>query len=150
MRIGELAKQAGVSVQTLRFYERRRLIRTPRRTAAGYRLYTEGDLEILRLIKRMQRYGFTLKEARRILQLFALPSDAGEDSPYGHGSHECLREVVDIGGQKLTALNQQIQDLTEIRDELENELRQFRRRLAPPKKTASRDAQGNIEIRRRG
>ncbi|MGA8301807.1 MAG: MerR family transcriptional regulator, partial [Terriglobales bacterium] len=85
MKIGELATQAGVSVQTVRFYERRRLMRAPRRTSSGYRMYGESDLEILRNIKRMQRFGFTLTEARRVLRLFALPGDAGEAAPYPRG-----------------------------------------------------------------
>ena len=151
MKIGELAKQAGVSVQTVRFYERRRLMRTPRRTAAGYRIYTENDLEIVRAIKRMQHFGFTLKEARRILQLFALPSDTGKDSPYARGSHECLREAASIGEQKLRAMNEQIQALVEIRNELEDVLRQVREKLSPRKKEAMSNAiRATPKARRRG
>jgi DNA-binding transcriptional MerR regulator len=50
MRIGELAKRAG-SVQAIRFYERRRLVRTPRRTPGGYRIYSDQDLENVTLIR---------------------------------------------------------------------------------------------------
>jgi MerR family transcriptional regulator, Zn(II)-responsive regulator of zntA len=75
VRIGELAKRAGVSVQAVRFYERRRLMRTPRRTPAGYRTYSEQDLESVTLIKKMQRFGFKLVEIRRVLQLWILPWD---------------------------------------------------------------------------
>jgi DNA-binding transcriptional MerR regulator len=82
MRIGELAKRAGVSVQTIRLYERRRLMRTPRRTAAGYRIYVDRDLETVALIKKMQRFGFKLTEIRRVLYLWVLPSDTGAASPY--------------------------------------------------------------------
>jgi len=52
MRIGELAKRAGVSIQAIRFYERRRLMRTPRRTAAGYRQYSAEAVKRVRLIRR--------------------------------------------------------------------------------------------------
>ena len=134
MKIGELAKQAGVSVQTVRFYERRRLLRTPRRTAAGYRIYSESDLEIVRAIKQMQHFGFTLKEARRILQLFTLPSDTSKEAPHGRGSHECLREAIGIGEEKLAAMNEQIRSLVEIRDELEGQVNQFREKLSPSRK----------------
>jgi len=127
-----LAKQAGVSVQAIRFYERRRLLRAPRRTAAGYRIYSETDLEIVHAIKQMQHFGFTLKEIRRILQLFWLPSDAGKEAPYGRGSHECLREAIGIGEEKLAAMNAQIRSLVEIRDELEGQIRLFREKLPPP------------------
>jgi DNA-binding transcriptional MerR regulator len=131
MRIGELARQAGVSVQAVRFYERRRMLPVPRRTSAGYREYKESDLEIVQTIKRMQRFGFTLREVRRVLELYALPSDGTGRSPYPRGSHECLREVAEIGEKKLCAMNEQIRSLVEIRDELEEALRQVRAKLSP-------------------
>jgi MerR family mercuric resistance operon transcriptional regulator len=69
MRIGELAKQAGVNVQTIRFYERRQLLREPQRLPSGYRNYDGGDLENVVFIKWCQQLGFTLKEIRQLLQL---------------------------------------------------------------------------------
>ncbi len=48
MRIGELSARAGVNVQTIRFYEREKLLRKPVRTASGYRTFEEGDLERVR------------------------------------------------------------------------------------------------------
>jgi len=134
MRIGELAKRAGVSVQAIRYYERRRLMRTPRRTAAGYRVYSEAELEIVTVIKKMQRFGFKLVEIRRVLQLWILPSDTGASSPYQHGSHECLREALQLGEKKLEAMNEQIRASIQLREELEETLRQIRRGLdAQPK-----------------
>jgi MerR family transcriptional regulator, Zn(II)-responsive regulator of zntA len=134
MRIGELAKRAGVSVQAIRFYERRRLMRTPRRTAAGYRIYSEGELEMVTVIKKMQRFGFKLAEIRRVLQLWILPSDTGAASPYQQGSRECLREALKLGEMKLEAINEQIRSSTQLRDELEQALRPIRAGLnAPPK-----------------
>jgi MerR family Zn(II)-responsive transcriptional regulator of zntA len=151
MKIGELAKLAGVSVQTVRFYERRRLMRTPRRTPAGYRLYNDSDLEIVRAIKRMQHFGFTLKEARSVLQLFALPGDTGKNPPYAHGSHECLREAASIGERKLRALGEQIQALVDVRTELEETLRQVSEKLTPPQKEATSNAlPASSRARRRG
>jgi DNA-binding transcriptional MerR regulator len=134
MRIGELARQAGVSVQAIRFYERRRLMRTPRRTAAGYRIYSEAELEIVTVIKKMQRFGFKLVEIRRVLQLWILPSDTGAASPYQQGSWECLRQALKLGEEKLEAMNQQIRSSIELRDELKQALGQIRAGLnAPPK-----------------
>jgi DNA-binding transcriptional MerR regulator len=139
MRIGELAKRAGVSVQAIRFYERRRLIRTPRRTPAGYRIYSEQDLESVTLIKSMQRFGFKLVEIRRVLQLWILPSDSGGASPYHQGSHECLREALKLGEKKLETMNDEIRSAIQIRDELTEALGQIRASLNPParKKTPS-------------
>ena len=134
MRIGELAKRAGVSVQAIRYYERRRLMRTPRRTAAGYRIYSETELEIVTVIKKMQRFGFKLTEIRRVLQLWVLPSDTGAGSPYQQGSRECLREALKLGEKKLEAMNKEICSSVQLRDELEHALSELRAGLnAPPK-----------------
>ncbi len=142
MRIGELAKRAGVSVQAVRFYERRRLLCTPRRTAAGYRIYTDSDLEIVIVIKKMQHFGFKLAEIRRVLQLWILPSDTGATSPYHKGSRECLREALKLGKKKLKAMDEQIRSSIQIRDELEDILSQFRARLnAPPKPVRAAEVQ---------
>lgn len=142
MRIGELAKRAGVSVQAVRFYERRRLLRTPRRTAAGYRIYTDSDLEIVTVIKKMQHFGFKLAEIRRVLQLWILPSDTGSASPYHKGSRECLREAMKLGEKKLQAMDEQIRSSIQIRDELEQVLSQIRAGLnAPPGPVRAADVQ---------
>jgi len=134
MRIGELARQAGVSVQTVRFYERRGLLPKPARTAAGYRQYQDQDLEIVRTIKRLQQFGCTLAEARRVLELYALSASSGTPAPYARGSHECLREAADLGQQKLKAINEKIHSLIAIRRDLMKLLRQIRARLRPAKK----------------
>lgn len=67
MRSGELARAAGVGVQTLRYYERRGLLPAPRRTPAGYREYDDGAVALLRAVKAAQRLGFTLDEVADLL-----------------------------------------------------------------------------------
>jgi DNA-binding transcriptional MerR regulator len=69
MRIGELSAKAGVNVQTIRFYERERLLRKPVRTASGYRTFEEADLERVRFIKDSQQLGFSLKEIKELLEI---------------------------------------------------------------------------------
>jgi len=69
MRIGELSAKAGVSVQTIRFYEREKLLRNPLRTASGYRTFEEADLERVRFIKDSQQLGFSLKEIKELLEI---------------------------------------------------------------------------------
>ena len=69
MRIGEVARASGVHVQTLRFYEREKLLRAPRRRASGYRDYAEDAVAVVLFIKRMQEVGFTLKEIGDLLRL---------------------------------------------------------------------------------
>ena len=62
MRIGELARTAGVTVDAVRFYERRGVLPAPARRASGYRVYTPATLERLRFVKLLQGLGFTLDE----------------------------------------------------------------------------------------
>ena len=66
---GELAREAGVNVQTLRYYERRKLLPAPERSPSGYRQYTKEDLRRVRFIKRAQELGFSLEEIRDLLSL---------------------------------------------------------------------------------
>ena len=62
MKIGELAERSGVSIDTVRFYERRGVLPPAPRTASGYRTYTAATVERLRLARRLQQLGFTLDE----------------------------------------------------------------------------------------
>ena len=69
MWIGEAAEQAGVNIQTLRYYERRGLLpRLPRR-ASGYRDFPDDAVRIVRFIKRAQHLGFSLAEVEELLRL---------------------------------------------------------------------------------
>ena len=68
LRSGELAA-AEVSVQTLRYYERRGLLADPERTLGGHRLYPETAVRVLRVIKAAQRLGFTLDEVGDLLSV---------------------------------------------------------------------------------
>lgn len=69
MRIGELAAEAGVNLQTIRFYERRGLLREPPRLMSGYRTYSAEAVRTIRFIKRCQGLGFTLTEIAELLQV---------------------------------------------------------------------------------
>jgi MerR family mercuric resistance operon transcriptional regulator len=62
LRTGQLAARAGVNIQTLRYYERRRLLAPPVRRPSGQRTYPEATVALLRCIKCAQRLGFTLTE----------------------------------------------------------------------------------------
>lgn len=68
-RIGEVATQAGVNVQTLRYYERRGLLEEPHRRPSGYRTYTPEAIRVVRFIKKAQELGFTLREVEELLRL---------------------------------------------------------------------------------
>ncbi len=69
LKIGEVATEADVNVQTLRYYERRGLIPEPQRTRAGYRLYPPETIQLVRFIRRAQELGFSLAEIEQLLEL---------------------------------------------------------------------------------
>jgi MerR family copper efflux transcriptional regulator len=71
MTIGRLAKQAGLNIDTIRYYERNGLIPAPVRRASGYREYQSADLKRLRFILRAKDLGFSLAEIRELLSLSA-------------------------------------------------------------------------------
>ncbi|HLS87174.1 MAG TPA: Cd(II)/Pb(II)-responsive transcriptional regulator [Burkholderiales bacterium] len=68
MRIGELARKAGVDVQTVRYYEREKLLEAPARTPAGYRVYGEKHLERLNFVRHCRSLDMPLAEVRALLE----------------------------------------------------------------------------------
>ena len=69
MRSSEVALQAGVNVQTLRYYERRGILPEPRRSVSGYRSYDTHAVRTVRFIKAAQQLGFSLEEIDSLLEL---------------------------------------------------------------------------------
>ncbi|MGC1414597.1 MAG: MerR family transcriptional regulator [Candidatus Acidiferrum sp.] len=105
MRIGELSAKAGVNVQTIRFYEREKLLRKPVRTASGYRTFTEADLERVRFIKDSQQLGFSLKEIKELLEIHeSAKSFAGSAQTKTKEWGKAFR----IARDRLTLINQKI------------------------------------------
>ncbi len=107
LRSGQVAEAAGVSRQTLRYYERRGLLSQPQRSPGGHRLYPAETVTLLRVIKAAQRLGFTLQEISELIDV---------------GQHRHRRRPA--GGlnararQKLAEIEAKITDLTIIRDTL--------------------------------
>ena len=69
MTIGKLAKAAGVGVQTIRFYERKGIIKKPAKELGGFRYYPADEATRVRFVKRAQELGFTLREVKEMLDL---------------------------------------------------------------------------------
>ena len=74
MTRGQLAKEAGVNSETLRYYEQRQLVPEPPRTDSGYRQYPKNTVARIRFIKRAQELGFSLSEISELLTLRVDPS----------------------------------------------------------------------------
>ena len=118
MRIGELAAKAGVNIQTVRFYERKGLLRKPPRNSANYRCYGESDLEFLRFIQRSQKLGFTLRE---IAELLPLHQSVATASLPAHGRKRQLLAMADVAKCRLAQVEQKLTLLKLMR----SHLRQF-------------------------
>src|SRR3990172_3226149 len=105
LSIGKIAKQAGVSVETIRFYERKGLIDEPRRTDSGYRQYGDDDVRKLVFIQHAKTLGFSLSEIRELLFLQA-------------DSRTTCREFKLVAQTKLDDIDAKIKMLQRIRDTL--------------------------------
>src|SRR5262245_11414989 len=79
LTIGEVARRAGVGVETVRFYEREGRLDEPARRASGYRQYGEDAVARLRFIRRAKELGFSLKEIAELLALRADPATTRAD-----------------------------------------------------------------------
>ncbi len=99
---GDVAREAGVNIQTLRYYERRGLLQAPQRSEGGHRQYLAESVRLIRFIKRAQDLGFTLKEVEELL---VLRSARGR---------ECSR-VQRLASAKLTDVDEKITQLRAIR-----------------------------------
>lgn len=104
LTIGKLAKQAGVGIDTVRFYERAGLLPRAQRTASGYRLYAEQDASRLRFIRRAKALGFSLDEIAELLQLST-----------GKGGRASVRKLAQ---HRLGDLDRKLQEMTAMRDAL--------------------------------
>jgi MerR family mercuric resistance operon transcriptional regulator len=101
---GQVAQQAGVNVETLRYYERRQLLACPPRTQGGFRLYPVHVVGQVRFIKRAQSLGFSLEEIQELLRI----------SLNGARCHD-VKERMD---RKLALIDQKILELQQMRDNL--------------------------------
>ncbi|MDD1783845.1 Zn(2+)-responsive transcriptional regulator [Enterovibrio sp. ZSDZ35] len=106
LQIGQLAKLAGVSGDTLRFYEKVGLITPSSRSESGYRLYQEDAISRVHFILKAKRIGLTLEDIQEMLEIRLEAS-----------LHSCA-EVKGITQKKLDEIDQKITELTEIRNAL--------------------------------
>jgi MerR family transcriptional regulator, copper efflux regulator len=108
MTIGELAETAGVGVETIRFYERKKLIAQPKRPRSGFRRYDEDTARRIRFIRQAQELGFTLAEVNQLLELRLDPRRSCADV-----KSEAELKIADID-EKIVALGLMRSALVEI------------------------------------
>src|ERR1700719_1928505 len=102
IQIGELARQSGCNVETVRYYERIGLLPTPARTAGGYRLYETADVRRLMFARRARELGFTLGEVGTLMALST------------HNVRSACAEVRQVAADHLAVVRAKIADLQTI------------------------------------
>lgn len=112
LRSSAVAREVGVSPDTLRLYERKGLLRPPGRSSNGYRFYSRDSVDRIRLIRAALSLGFTLEELQPILRL----RDAG--------GVPC-REVRDLAEQKLKNLERRLAELQALRRQMRQVLERW-------------------------
>ena len=115
LRIGELAARTGVSIDTIRYYERRRLLPRAPRTSGGFRVFAREAVERIRFIKQAQEIGLSLEEVNELL------SDGG-------GADKC-RRVSELLRAKLEDIDQRIKTMRSFRRTLAHHLAACEREL---------------------
>jgi DNA-binding transcriptional MerR regulator len=110
LQIGKAAKQTGLSIDAIRFYQKSGLLKPPARTAGGYRLFTKTEITQLEFIARAQDLGFSLAE---IKELVSLRSENGRACP----------EVRGLIHRKLGNVREKIAALKQLESELARGLR---------------------------
>lgn len=104
--ISEVAKKSKVNIETVRYYERRRLIPEPPRTESGYRVFSLEIVERIKFIKRSQELGFTLDEIEKLLAI------TEDEEQYDS------EEILDFTTQKIREIELKINDLEKIKSTL--------------------------------
>jgi MerR family transcriptional regulator, copper efflux regulator len=108
LTIGQVAKLAGVGIETIRFYEREGIIEEPARSDSGYRLYADEIVTRLRFIRRAQELGFSLKEISELMALRVNPKE--NCSGVKKRAESKLEEI----GRKISDLQRMRKILTEV------------------------------------
>lgn len=116
LQIGEVAVQSGVSVDTVRYYERRQLIKRPVRSTGNFRLFAPEAVERIKFIKQAQELGFSLDEIRELLTS-------------ANGIDEC-RHVRDLLRVKLDEIDERMKKLRDFRQTLQENLTECEREIS--------------------
>ena len=105
MRIGKVAKQVGITVEAIRFYEKKGLIEPPGRNESGYRDYPEDAVQLVSFIKRAKELGFSLKEIKDLMSLRYTPGTTCSE----------VKEQTEV---KIADIDRKVEDLLRIKKAL--------------------------------
>ena len=116
--ISELASYFNVTTRTIRYYEELGLL-TPERSKSGQRVFSKKEKTRLILIFRGKKYGFQLEEIKEMVELF-------DQDPSGKRQ---LEKTIEYGEEKVEEVSNRIHELTEMRDEMQSLMEEFRQKL---------------------
>jgi len=116
IQIGKVSQQTGLSIDAIRFYEKKRLLDRPPRTEGGFRLFNAQDIERIQFIQRAQQLGFSLPEIRELL---VLRRDDGK----------ACSHVRDLLRAKVATVRNKILELGVLEEQLTKRLRKCEREL---------------------
>jgi len=114
MKIGEVATQSNVGIETIRYYEREGLLAEPERRPSGYRQYDQSVVSRLQFIRRTKELGFTLAEIKELLGLWFDANTRCE-----HVREKATRKITDIE-EKIRSLQKMKRSLRKVIDECES------------------------------
>ena len=110
LQIGQVSKASGVSIHTIRFYEKEGLLKSPFRSGGGFRLYPQETVDQLRFIQKAQGFGLTLKEIKQIMC-------CGDK-----GLGPCCDLTVDLFSKKIDEFEAKIRELQGMKKKLKTVL----------------------------
>ena len=129
LKIGDVAKKTGLSIDTIRFYEKQGLLRSPSRSEGGFRLFQETDIANLRLIRSGQSLGFSLDEIRDLLSI-------------RNGISLPCADVKRLLEQKLLSVREKIAELNSLEGEITTALKECKQAL----RRANSGSQANCPV----
>jgi MerR family mercuric resistance operon transcriptional regulator len=118
MPIGELSRVTGVNIETIRYYERVKMLPVPARTASGRRVYGSKEARVLAFVRRSRELGFSLDEIRALLRL-------------GGPEKATCREVREIAAHHLKDIRAKLADLRRLERLLATTIARCSGRMAP-------------------
>jgi DNA-binding transcriptional MerR regulator len=116
--ISQLSHEFDITTRTIRYYEERGMI-SPIRSETGQRIYTKKDRAVLKLILRGRRFGFSLEEIQEMIELFDKDRTGKKQ----------LVKTIEYGEKKLKEVNEKIEDLMQLKHDMETILQDFKQRL---------------------
>jgi DNA-binding transcriptional MerR regulator len=121
LQIGQVARETGLTVDAIRFYEKQRLLKHPPRSEGGFRLFTAQDIQNIKFIRRAQDLGFSLNDIRELLIL-----QSGDMTACSH--------VRDLLRTKLSTVQEKIAELQKLEIQLAVDLQKCERALRRSKR----------------